>query len=272
MSWVMTAIGAGSALSAGASIYGANRAASTQQQAAQLASQTQLQMFEQGAGAVAGAQGAFSPYTDLGNYAASALKGNLTKLTAGFAPTMAQLEATPGYQFTLDQGLKATTNANSAMGLADSGVQGKGIANYAEGLASTTYQQQFQNYMQQQQQAYGMLAGPASLGAGAAGSILGGAESLLGGGINTGQGIGSNIMGGANASAAATMTGANAIGSLGTNAMNNYMQYAMLQRLGMFGPNATPNAAPASVMPSPAGSTLLGPISGDNYNVNIPTG
>ena len=41
-------------------------------------------------------------------------------MSAPFAPTMAQLASTPGYQFTLDQGLKATQNAYAAQGLAGS--------------------------------------------------------------------------------------------------------------------------------------------------------
>jgi hypothetical protein len=144
---------------------------------------------------------------------------------------MSDLENTPGYQFTLGQGEKATTNANSAMGLANSGVEGKGLANYAEGLASTTFQQQFQNYLQQNQQKYNMLMGPTQLGAGAAGS-------LLGGGINVGGQIGSNLVGQGNAQAAGVL---GAAGST-SNALNQYMQWSMLQKLGMGGNNANPFA------------------------------
>jgi hypothetical protein len=229
-------LGAG-ALGAGASIWGANKASQTQLAAAQMASQLQSEMFQQGAGAVGQAQGGFSPFTTLGGQTSATLGMMMPSLTASFNPTMKQLENTPGYQFTLGQGLKATTNANSAMGLADSGVQGKGIANYAEGLAGTTFEQQFQNYLQQKQQQYNLLMGPTQLGAQAQGQVLGGAESLMGGGINTGGMIGSNLLGGANASAAATMTGANAIGGLGSNAMNQYMQYMLLSRLGTGGVN-----------------------------------
>ena len=66
--------------------------------------------------------------------------------TAPFqAVTAANLDQTPGYQFTLNQGLKGVTNQFSAAGLTGSGAQGKGLADYATGLASNTYNQQVAN-------------------------------------------------------------------------------------------------------------------------------
>lgn len=65
-----------------------------------------------------------------------------------FQPTQQQLEQTPGYQFTLQQGLKAVNNSNSAVGWGLSGAGQKGIAQYATGLADQTYQQQFNNALQ----------------------------------------------------------------------------------------------------------------------------
>ncbi len=67
-----------------------------------------------------------------------------------FAPTIENLEKTPGYQFTLDQGLKAVQNSYAAQGLGTSGAAMKGAADYAEGLASTTYQNQFKNWYDEQ--------------------------------------------------------------------------------------------------------------------------
>ena len=59
----------------------------------------------------------------------------------------AALEATPGYQFELAQGLQATQNSAAARGLGVSGAAMKGAADYATGLASKNYQQQFQDAM-----------------------------------------------------------------------------------------------------------------------------
>jgi hypothetical protein len=67
-------------------------------------------------------------------------------IPGAFAPTMDQLSQTPGYQFTLQQGEQAVQNSAAALGLGSSGPALKGAVNYAEGLAGTTYQQQFNNY------------------------------------------------------------------------------------------------------------------------------
>ena len=59
--------------------------------------------------------------------------------------TQQQLEATPGYQFALSQGLQSTQNAAAARGLGVSGASLKGAAKFATGLADSTYQNQFAN-------------------------------------------------------------------------------------------------------------------------------
>jgi hypothetical protein len=200
---VASAVFGAGALGAGASLFGASQ----QSKAAQNATNAQLSMFNQGANAV-------MPFSQMGTEAGA-------QLAKGFTGT--DLANTPGYQFTLDQGLKATTNANSAMGLANSGVEGKGLANYAEGLASTTFQQQFQNWLTP-------LLAKLNVGSGAA-------SSLLGGGVATGGQIGSNIIGAGNAGAAGVL---GAAGST-SNALNQYMQWSMLQKLGIGG-NANPFA------------------------------
>lgn len=80
-------------------------------------------------------------------------------ISSSWQPTMSELAATPGYQFALNQGLQATQNQFASQGLGASGAALKGSANYAEGLASTTYQQQFNNWLAQLQQQYGMFSG-----------------------------------------------------------------------------------------------------------------
>jgi len=64
-----------------------------------------------------------------------------------FQPTQAQLEATPGYQFDLSQGLRGVESSAAARGLGISGAALKGAAGFATGLANntlTTQQQIFQ--------------------------------------------------------------------------------------------------------------------------------
>jgi hypothetical protein len=81
--------------------------------------------------------------------------GPLAPWTGSFtAPTAAQAEATPGYQFELGQGEQAVENSAAANGGLLSGGTLKATTNYAEGLASTNYEQAFNNALTQYQTAY----------------------------------------------------------------------------------------------------------------------
>lgn len=80
--------------------------------------------------------------------------GAMTNAPAAGAPTqpstadaLATLRATPGYQFTRDEGLKATANKASSMGLALSGNTLQELDRYSTGLADSTYQQAVGNLM-----------------------------------------------------------------------------------------------------------------------------
>jgi hypothetical protein len=77
---------------------------------------------------------------NLGNFV-----GNQSQNPFSFAPTMQQLAATPGYQFARQEGLNAIQNQNSASGLGNSSNQNLDAAKFATGLASQTYQNEFQN-------------------------------------------------------------------------------------------------------------------------------
>ena len=185
---------------------GAQSAADTQSAATQAAAQLQAQEFQQ-------VRNDLQPYINAGANALPQLEsltgtnagGNplTAPLTAPFQPTMAQLEDTPGYKFTLDQGLKSTQNGYAAQGLGQSGAAQKGATDYAEGLASTTYQQQFQNYLNQNSQIYNMVGGISGSGQNAAAGT--GALALN----NTAQ-INALNVSGANAQAAGQVASSNA--------------------------------------------------------------
>ena len=211
-------------------------------------------------GSLAGqVQGAVQPITPI-----------TSALTGPPPNNMALLAQTPGYQFTLQQGLQATQNSYAAQGLGTSGAALKGAANYSEGLASTTYEQQYQNWlnqnllqtqtlqaqnqqqqaqsgllMQQPQTVYNMLAGltqtgaQAALGQGQIGTQL---ASGMGQTAQTGAtAIGQGITGAAAASAAGTVGSANAINSavsgLGGAGSNTALLLA-LNQAGLFGGGA----------------------------------
>jgi hypothetical protein len=202
---------------------------------------------------------------------------------------MAGLAATPGYQFTLQQGLNAVKNQASAQGLgpgvapgggtAMSGPEATAGANYAENLASTTYlqqfgvyNQQFQNYWGQLNNIYNMLQGVSTEGA----NTAAGTGQL---GTTAGANIGNALQTGAAGSAAGQIGSANALGGIGTSIGNIANNAAFLRLLqpqstgdsltfpGQFAQPLTPGSvspggfiAPSGSGPG-AGSPTGGPVS-----------
>lgn len=200
------------------------------------------------------ASSALSPYVSGGSKAFDLLQSYLTgnnaqtagiggggpNLLSTFAPTQAQLEGTPGYQFALSQGLKATQNAAAGKGLGTGGVGMQQATDYATGLASTTFQQQLQNYLTQNQQAFNMLFQPTQLGGQAASSLAGAAT-------NASQLIGNAAMGGGNVMAQGIMGAGNAL-SGGTQALTgavgNALQMPYMASFSNYGRN--PYAVPTT--------------------------
>jgi hypothetical protein len=116
--------------------------------------------------------GNISPYQQAGQQGVVSLAQAMApggSLAGTFqAPTMAQVQATPGYQFQLQQGTQAVEQNAAAAGLLGSGGTLKGLEQYGEGLATTTYQQAYQNaltgYQTNFNNTYNTLAGLAGLG------------------------------------------------------------------------------------------------------------
>lgn len=237
---VAAAVAGGSAiLGAGANIWSANNAASQQRNAANSANTLQKSMFDT-------TQGNLAPYVNNGATSGNMLERMLSDpngLLKPFNPTMADLSATPGYQFTLQQGENAVNNANSAKGWGLSGAGQKGLADYVTGLASNTYQQQFQNYWAQNQNIFGMLYQPTQLGESAAAGQ--GALSA-----QVGATMGTNTIGAGNAGAAASLAGGNAIANAPINGM---AEYNLLEQM-MNGGGSSNNGFPAGLPPQYAGA------------------
>ena len=148
-------------------------------------------------------------------------------LSAPFNP--ANLAQTPGYQFTLGQGEQAIEDAASATGGVGGGNTLKALMGYGQGLASTTYQQQLQDYMAQQQQQYTNLQTIAGSGQNAA-SDLG---SLSG---QAAQTIGNNTIGAANSISAGQVASSNAIGGAFNSLGSNFLLSQALNRGNLYNP------------------------------------
>jgi hypothetical protein len=92
---------------------------------------------------------------ELSNLTKTPGQGLLTPWTQQFqAPTAQQAAQTPGYQFQLQQGEQALQNSAAAQGGLLSGGTATALDQYSQGLASTDYQQAYNNALTQYQQSY----------------------------------------------------------------------------------------------------------------------
>ena len=185
--------------------------------------------------------------TDLGNgtFGAGSL-GAVPQFTGTFtAPTLAEAQQTPGYQFAAQQGSKGILQGAGAAGGAISGGTLQALDSYNTNLANSTYGDVFsralqtynagisgyqaqlagyQTSMGAQQQAYNQMLAPAQLGESAA-TATGNTGTL--GAVNIG-----NVMTGiGNAQAAGTVGSSNAITAGITGATNTSSQTLMLNQL-----------------------------------------
>jgi hypothetical protein len=201
MSFIAVAVGLG--VGAVGNIVGSSIQAGAQENAAG----TQLAMFNKIVGQeqpfLTGGYGAESALGQLLGTSSGSFGGLPNGyLTQTFNPTMASLENYPGYQFALQQGDQALNNQNAPGIGAVSGPALKSLMSFNQGLASTQYQNAFNNFQTQQNNIFNRLSGIASLGQNAAGN-LGNAGSQLGTGIAQAQAaaggsIGSGVSGAAN--------------------------------------------------------------------------
>lgn len=199
----------GGLLSSGA----ASDAASTQAAAADKAAAAARAQYEQ-------TRTDLAPYRGYGTQAGNDLMARLPSLSSPFNPTMADLEATPGYKFTLDQGQKAVQNAASAKGLGVSGAASKGAADYAAGLASKTYGDMFNIDQTNKNNAFNKLLAVTGVGQNAA-------NQTGGYGATATQNANNFATTGAAATGAGMVGGTNALTSGLTGAANQYGQYAV---------------------------------------------
>jgi hypothetical protein len=151
------------------------------------------------------------------------------------APTAAQAAATPGEQFMLQQGEQAINNNASASGTIGNTGTDRALMNYGENLASTDYQQVYNNALQQYQQSYNVyqnnqanqwnrLASLAGMGQVSAGQLNSAGQSASGNVANilgtTGAQVGQNINNAAAANASGYIGQANSYGGALSNLSN----------------------------------------------------
>lgn len=229
--------GAISAAGAGKQATAAQQAASLQADATNRSTAEQQRQFDV-------TQKNEAPFIQAGQGAVTSLydaikdpgKGLLTPFTDKFtAPTAAEAEAYPGYQFQLQQGLKALQNSAAAKGGLLSGGTAKAVNNYAQGAAQSDYTNVYNQKLGEYQNAYNIfqnnqansfnrLASVAGLGQTSVGQLgqtgqataasIG--NTLLTGATNQGQALqnaGNAMASGYNTIGSGIAGGANSVGS-----------------------------------------------------------
>jgi len=264
---------ASSAISGISNFFGAKNAASAQTTAANNASNTQWNMFENilgnlqpfmnfGASNIPGYQGAINTAGGTFNNILTQLQTNpnfTTAPTPFTPPTAADAASVPGYAFMQDQGLKATQAGFAAQGLGSSGAAIKGAGQYATNLATTTIPQWLQLLQGFQQQSYTQqlgnrqyllnallqgIPGAQALVSNYAAPVatgLNAAGALSGYGQNTASSVAGNTLAAGNAQGASDVAQAGALGGIPQNAFNSLLQYQLINSLNK--PNSTAAAA-----------------------------
>lgn len=201
-------VGAGASMASGAMESGAATSAANTQ--AQTANQQAAAQYAAGQAAYnldtsqqQQAINYLNPYASEGQTGLNALNSALPYLDTPFTPTVGQLQATPGYEFTNQQGLLATQNAAASQGLGVSGAALNAAANYSTGLAQNTYAQDASIYQTNQAQIGNLLTGMVANGQNAATTQAGIQQQY-----NSMEG--NALMGQANEAAQTSLTGAQA--------------------------------------------------------------
>lgn len=202
MSWGIVASVGGALVGSAISGNAAKDAARTQAGAANSATQLQREMFD-----ITNQQQA--PYREAGYAALSDLLG-----MRNFDPTpdAASVMAEPGYQFGLQQGMRGIENSAAARGMALSGAALKAASRFNSDYAGTRYNDAFNRAQTSFGNRWNRLANLAGIGQTAN-------QQTQQAGQNYANMAGQNMMGAANANAAAGIARGNIYGS----ALNNFI-------------------------------------------------
>ncbi len=215
----------------------ANRGARTQANAAQDASNAQLQaqresndlqreMYNQN-------REDMQPWREAG-------MGQLSQLTAGLNPGgqfnrnfgMADFQADPGYAFRQAEGQKAIDNSAASRGSALSGATLKALTRFGQDTASSEYQNSYNRWNNDVSNRFNRISGVAGTGQqatqqiGAYGQST--ASNIAQGNMNTANNVAGNTIGAGNARASGYVGVANAI----TGGVSNYLTLGMLGKTG----------------------------------------
>ena len=210
--WVAGAI-AGSAVIGGLA---SNKAANTQAQASQQATQVQQNALDQ--------QVALNkPFYDIGVGAANKLSSQTL-----YTPSAFNYQADPGYAFRFNEGMKGLNASAAARGGLISGNALRAATDYGQASGSQEYQNAYNRYLTgnaQNLQAYNTNTANTQYLANMGQSSANNQANAIG---QFGNNAASNVIGAGNANAAGMVGGANAISSAVGTGLNYYQNQNML--------------------------------------------
>lgn len=208
MSWMAAAVIGSAVVGAGTSL----AAGRTQANAANRATDTQLQMYNQ-------TREDQKPYREAGVSALGDIGSRWDYFNHEFGPEDLKANLAPNYEFMRKQGSDAATNmANAAGGIGGNSLQA--ISKWNQDYAQNAYQQAFQNYNAQRTDIFNRLSSIAGTGQTAGTAAATGAPTFAGNIANT-------VTGAGNAQAAGLVGAGNAA----TGAANNFVGWQYLNRL-----------------------------------------
>ena len=229
MSWMLPAAVAGSSLIGG--IMGsksASKAAEAQAQSAREALALQKQMYDQTVtrnqpfyNTGVGANNRLATLLGTGGNAGDADYGSLTR---NFSMDDYLSNKDPGYQFGLDTGMNALNASNAATGGLHSGAALKAAQRYGVDYGSTKYNDAYNRWSSNRSNVYNMLSGQSAAGQASANNT-----AAAGNAFATGGGAAMGNIGAANASG--YMGSSNAYSNAIGNAVNNYNNMSMMNRM-----------------------------------------
>lgn len=214
MSGVATAIVVGGVYGANQQREAASDAARAQQRAAKSANDLQYKMFQE-------QRADQQPWRDSGIKALAGLENS--DFQRDF--TMSDFAADPGYQFRMNEGMKALQNSAAAKGNRLSTGTLQNLNNYAQESASQEYTNAYNRFNNDRTQRFNRLSSLAGIGQTATNQVGNAA-------MNYGNQASSNILGAGNAQAAGYVGQANAINNGLNQGVNTWMQYQLMNKLG----------------------------------------
>ena len=274
----------GGALSLGLGVGGSIFSGLFGASAAQQAEQEYLNALKKAQGSLLNTEqqglNTYSPWLTAGGAATGTLaqmlgtpgQGLLTPWTTTFtAPTAEQAAATPGYQFQLQQGEQAVQNSAAARGGLLSGQTLADMNNYAQGVASTNYQNVFNNSLTQYESAYNTFLNNQNNTYSRLMGLSGSGLSAAQGSAGLISGIGGDIASlyGAQGAAQAqgTLGAASAYSSILPGIGNSLLNYGLLSNMGLFGGNTSSTGG----VPDTASIDSALPLSSLGFTSTLPS-